>query len=215
MVEPAVGDGLGGEAATLSGDVAQRVLAAHREFFGSEPYAVQRAFPKLSWPSCQEAVHEAYLQVGRRAAAGKLGPRTDVMAYLRRAARNCAIDQIRRQQREGRRVIVLDEALLDAVRAPRHQQLVVEPAARTQEDRRVLRDLVIPAIRSMPESRRRQVVDLQSKGLSDPDIAVRLGIPLDRLYKDRSAAVAALRRTLAGHIRVGLKMKKEHGRKDR
>ncbi|MGW1376873.1 RNA polymerase sigma factor [Streptomyces sp. NPDC002446] len=201
-----VGDGLSGEAVALGGDVAQRLLDCYPAFMAEEPDALRRAFPALSLPSCQDCAQEAYLRVGLKAAAGDLAPATNVMAYLRRAARNLAVDRFREQQR-GKRLVLMGGDALDAVPDP--------PRALADEDRAVLQELVIPAIEEMPESRRRQVVDLQSRGLSDREIAAELGIPARRLHNLRNKAVAHLRRNLAGHIRDGHRKKTQHGKKDR
>ncbi|KUL37351.1 hypothetical protein ADL22_21815 [Streptomyces sp. NRRL F-4489] len=86
-----------------------------------------------------------------------------------------------------------------------------EPAG---EDR-VLEELVRPAIRELPASLRRQVVELQSQGLDDDEIAAVLGIPARRLHNLRNKAVAQLRSNLSGHIRDGHRKRKQHGVRDR
>ncbi|WP_107052987.1 hypothetical protein [Streptomyces sp. NRRL S-337] len=67
----------------------------------------------------------------------------------------------------------------------------------------VLDELVFPAIETMPESLRRQVVDLQSQGLSDRQIADVLGTSAHQLHNLRNKAIVELRHRLAGHIRDG------------
>ncbi|MEV0375104.1 RNA polymerase sigma factor [Streptomyces sp. NPDC050636] len=201
-----VGDGLSGEAVAVGGGVAQRLLECYPAFVETEPYWLQQALPGLSLASCQDIAQEAYLRVGLKVAAGRLAPETKVMAYLRRTARNLAVDWCREQQRRGGRPVVMGSDALDAV---------PEPRALADEDRVVLQELVIPAIEEMPESRRRQVVDLQSRGLSDVEIAAALGIPAHRLHNLRNKAVAHLRRNLSGHIRDGHRKKQQHGKKDR
>lgn len=200
-----VSDGLPGDAMVLGGDVAQRLLDCYPAFIEAEPYALLRAFPALSLASCQDIAQEAFLRVGTKAAAGGLTPGTNVRAYLRRAARNLAVDRYREQQRDLRMVLRGGDAL-DAV--PQRQTL-------SDEDRGVLQELVIPAIEGMPESLRRQVVALQSRGLSDGQIAAALGIPVPRLHNLRSKAIVHLRRDLAGHIRNGHRKKTQHVEKDR
>ncbi|MEU3904054.1 sigma factor [Streptomyces goshikiensis] len=195
-----VGDGLDGESATLT-DVAQRLLDLYTWFSASEPSVLQHAFPRLSLASCQDAVQEAFLATGRLAAAGRLPQSTDLVAYLRRAARNRAVSDIRRQARADRRLAVKGGD------AP----AVATAGVLSSQD--LLEDLVIPAIRSMKESRRRRVVELQSCGWSDDRIAKELGIPLSRLYRDRYEAVRYLRRKLTGHIQAGLGKNNQHGKK--
>ncbi|MGW6883176.1 sigma-70 family RNA polymerase sigma factor (plasmid) [Streptomyces goshikiensis] len=196
-----VGDGLDGESATLT-DVAQRLLDLYPWFSANEPFALQRCFPRLSLASCQDAVQEAFLATGRLAAAGRLPQSTDLVAYLRRAARNRAMSDVRRQARADRRL---------AVKGGDAPAAVATAGVLSSQD--LLEDLVIPAIRSMKESRRRRVVELQSCGWSDDRIAKELGIPLSRLYRDRYEAVRYLRRKLTGHIQAGLGKNNQHGKK--
>ncbi|UQA90727.1 RNA polymerase sigma factor [Streptomyces halobius] len=200
-----VGDGLSQEAVALGGHVAQRLLDCYPAFIETQPFALRRAFGALSLAACQDIAQEAYLRVGSKAAAGKLPPGTNVMAYLRRTARNLALDWCREQQR-GRRLVLMSGAAFDAV---------PETRAVVDDGSRVLQELVLPAIEGMPESLRRKVVDLQSRGLSDVQIATKLGIPAHRLHNLRNKAVADLRRNLAGHIRDGHRKKQQHGERDR
>ncbi|MEU4352341.1 hypothetical protein [Streptomyces sp. NPDC023838] len=189
-----VGDGVGGEGPECGGgDVGQRLLDCYPAFMGSQPSVLRRRFRFLSLAACQDVAQEAFLRVGRKAAAGGLVPETNVMAYLRRTAFHLALDRCRERPRR-----------LPAV--------VPEQRAPAYEDLQVLRELVIPAIGEMPQSRRRQVVDLQSQGLSDAEIAARLGIAAPRLHNLRNKAVADLRRSLAGHIREAHRKKQQHER---
>ncbi|WP_405827086.1 MULTISPECIES: hypothetical protein [unclassified Streptomyces] len=55
----------------------------------------------------------------------------------------------------------------------------------SEEDREVLEQLVMPQIRSMRDSQRRRVVELQSRGLSDAEIA--LLMPLIRILRTVAA----------------------------
>ncbi|WP_051806444.1 RNA polymerase sigma factor [Streptomyces sp. NRRL F-2747] len=196
-----VGDGLDGESAVLI-DVAQRLLDLYPHFCVWEPYALQRDVPRLSLASCQDAVQEAYLATGRLAAAGRLPQDTDLVAYLRRAARNRARSEIRRQTRADQRLLVRGRDVSG-----------VTAAADFLAGQDLLEGLVIPAIRAMKESRRRRVVELQSRGWSDERIAAELGIPLSRLHRDRYDALRFLRRKLARHIRAGLGKNHKHGQK--
>ncbi|WP_328765348.1 MULTISPECIES: RNA polymerase sigma factor [unclassified Streptomyces] len=197
-----VGDGLDGESAVLI-DVAQRLLDLYPQFSMHEPYVLQRDFPRLSLASCQDAVQEAYLATGRLATAGRLPQNTDLVAYLRRAARNRVKSEIRRQARADRRLSIRGS---DAPGVA-----VAADFFLTEQD--LLEDLVIPAIRAMKESRRRKVVELQSRGWTDARIAAELGIPLSRLHRDRYDALRFLRRRLAGRSRAGLGKNHKHGQK--
>ncbi|MFE2879060.1 RNA polymerase sigma factor [Streptomyces roseus] len=196
-----VGDGLDGESAVLT-DITQRLLDLYPEFCAREPYALQHQFPHLSLASCQDAVEEAYLATGRLALAGRLAQDTDLVAYLRRAAVNRARSEIRRQTRADQRVLVWGRD------AP-----AVAAAADSFLGEDLLKDFVVPAIRAMKKSRRRRVVELQSRGWSDERIAGELGIPLSRLHSDRYEALRFLSRKLARHIRAGLGKNHQHGKK--
>ncbi|MEU9083364.1 sigma factor [Streptomyces sp. NPDC048357] len=202
-----VGEQASEEVVVLAVDVAQRLYEAYTPFMEAEPFELRREFRTLSLATCQNVAQEAYLRVGRAAAEGRLKADTDVMAYLHTAARNLAVDKYRKQKRLRRHSVLMGGDALDVL-----------PAQRTlaEEDREVLQQLVIPQIRSMRDSQRRRVVELQSRGLSDGEIAVLMGIPVDRLHKLRNKAVTHLRGKLAGHIRDGYrKTKKSVGEKDR
>ncbi|WP_406346891.1 RNA polymerase sigma factor [Streptomyces sp. NBC_00648] len=192
-----------GEEPVQEEDVAQRLLSAYSKFVEAEPFTLRRIYRTLPLATCQDIVQEAYLKVGRKAAAGELRADTDVMAYLCRTARNLAIDQFRQQQSAKERLLE-DPAGMDSVPLPR------EPA----DDDVEAMELVAREIERMPLGQRRQVVDLQSKGLSDAEIAAALGIPARRIHNLRNKAIAYLRRKLTEHIRDGHR-RKLRARKDR
>ncbi|WP_328741321.1 sigma-70 family RNA polymerase sigma factor (plasmid) [Streptomyces erythrochromogenes] len=202
-----VGEQASEEVVVLAVDVAQRLYEAYASFMETEPYELRREFRTLPLATCQDVAQEAYLKVGRAAAEGKLDADTDVMAYLHKAARNLAVDKYRRQKRLRRHSVLMGGDALDVL-----------PARRTlaQEDREVLQEVVIPQIRSMRDSQRRRVVELQSRGLSDREIALLMEISVERLHNLRNKAVTHLRGKLAGHIRDEYrKTKKSSGEKDR
>lgn len=200
-----VDDPLPGKAVAVSATVGQRLLDAYPAFVKTQPAMLQRSYRTLSLATCQDIVQEAFLRVGRKAEAGELAPETNVTAYLQQAARNLAVDMLRKRQRTTGRLVLHGsmEALDTAV--PRQREL-------TDEDQKVLHELVIPAIADMPASKRKQVVDLQSRGMSDAEIEAVLGIPPARLHNLRNKAVTQLRHALAGHIRDGQHKKRQHGK---
>ncbi|MFF2793140.1 RNA polymerase sigma factor [Streptomyces sp. NPDC058049] len=201
-----VGEQASEEVVVLAVDVAQRVYEAYTPFMETEPSRLRQEFRTLSLATCQDTAQEAYLRVGRAAEKGKLAADTDVMAYLHTAARNLAIDKYRRQKRLRRHTVLMGGDALDVLPARR---------TLTGEDREVLQQLVIPQIRSMRDSQRRRVVELQSRGMNDLDIALLMGISVDRLHKLRNKAVTHLRGKLAGHIRDEYRKTKSVGEKDR
>ncbi|MEW2418123.1 RNA polymerase sigma factor [Streptomyces sp. NPDC046866] len=204
-----VGQGAGAEEGFApDADVAQRLLAAYPAFMASGPYALRRTFRSLSLATCQDLVQEAFLRVGLKAADWELAPDTNVMAHLRRTAHNLAVDEHRKEQRGGKRLVVMDAHALDVLDGlPGGREAV-------DEGRERQRELLRREIEQMPEGLRRQVVDLQSRGLSDAEITTVLGIAATQLHKLRSKAIAYLRRKLTGHIRDGHR-KKSLARKDR
>ncbi|WP_228978374.1 RNA polymerase sigma factor [Streptomyces sp. DH12] len=178
-----------GKPVVLKAEVEQRLLECYPHFVGREPHVLHAAFPHLSLAACQDIVHEAFLRVGRSAQEGRLPPVKDVRAYLRTTIRNLARDQLRR---EGRIALNAGE---DFDSIP-HQR---DPV---REEQDLLRGLVRPAIEQMPASKQRQVVDLQSQGFNDVQIAGELGIAPHRLHNLRNKAVTHLRHILAEHIRA-------------
>ncbi|MFK8911810.1 RNA polymerase sigma factor [Streptomyces sp. YS-3] len=200
--DDAAGQEFTGEGPVQEEDVAQRLLSAYSKFVEAEPFTLRRLYRSLPLATCQDIVQEAYLKVGRKAAAGELAADTDVMAYLCRTARNLAVDLLRQQSARERFLRGLNG--LEPVLRPR------EPA---DDDVEAI-ELVAREIERMPLGQRRQVVDLQSKGLSDAEIAAALGIPARRIHNLRNKAIAYLRRKLTGHIRDGHR-KQLRARKDR
>ncbi|MFE6332009.1 RNA polymerase sigma factor [Streptomyces sp. NPDC057798] len=200
-----VGDRLSGKAVAVGATVGRRLVEAYPAFVQTQPAVLQRSYRTLSLATCEDIVQEAALAVARRAAAGELAPETNVTAYLRTTARNLAVDMLRERQRTNGGVVLLGGTeALDTV-VPRQREV-------GDEDQRVLHELVIPAISSMPAGPRKRVVDLQSRGMSDTDIAATLGIPAARLHNLRNKAVTQLRHALAGHIRDGQRKKRQHGK---
>ncbi|MEU6215577.1 hypothetical protein ABZ891_37510 [Streptomyces sp. NPDC047023] len=200
MVGPTLDDNLGGEPATLGTGIMQQLASFCPDFIASEPARLRQRFPRLSLAACEDAAQEAVAATVRLAAAGRLPENTNLAAYLHTAALNHVRTDIRRQTRADRALTV------KGADAP----TTVAGAMPPQD---LLDELVIPAIKSMRPSRRRRVVDLQSQGWTDEEIANELGIPHSRLHRDRHAALRSLRRILAGRIRAQLGKTNKHGKK--
>ncbi|MFG2484989.1 RNA polymerase sigma factor [Streptomyces virginiae] len=200
MVGPSLDDSLGGEAATLGVAMMQELRDFCPDFLRSEPARLQQRFPRLSFAACEDATQEAVAATVRLAATGRLPEDTDLAAYLHTASLNRVRTDFRRQARAERALAVKGADTSGTVAG----------AVASQD---LLDELVIPAIRSMRASRRRQVVELQSQGWTDEEIADELGIPLSRLHRDRHAALRSLRRILAGHIRARFGKTNKHGKK--
>ncbi|MFD0367677.1 RNA polymerase sigma factor [Streptomyces sp. NPDC127114] len=184
-------------------DLAQRLADCYKTFLVAETLILLKKFGgKLTRHACRDVAHEAYMKVADKVLSGELGPETNLPAYLRAASRNLATDVLKAQKH----LALLDEAdLLPTVPAQGQPFDAIEP----------MEELVIPTIDAMPRTQHRKVVQLQSQGLSDAQIAETLGITTERVHKDRHTAVSQLRVRLGAHIRNGHRKKTQRGGKDR
>lgn len=181
-------------------DLGKRLLDYYDTFMAEElPFLRNRCKGKLSDQACQDVAQEAFMRVSRKAAAEELGPDVKLGAYLRTTSWNLAVDALRAQKRTE----PMDDPARVAAPDPRGEE--VDP----------LKEWVQPAIESMPPSRRRMVVQLQSRGLDDTQIAKALDIAPARLQRDRYAAVSELRSKLRAFIRDGHRKKTRRAKKDR
>ncbi|MFI0220066.1 RNA polymerase sigma factor [Streptomyces lydicus] len=146
----------------------------------------QRSEKRLSLEACHDIAQEAFLNVARRVQSGELDEEVNVAAYLTTATKNLASSRIRAR----RHLELADEV----------SETALELADEEPGDD-VLEKLVWPAIEAMSVSTRKQVVYWQSKGLKDIEIAAALGIPADRVHRERHKAVVDLRRALGEFIR--------------
>ena len=183
-------------------DLAQRLAASYKTFLAAETLILRkRTGGKLTRQACRDVAHEAFMRVADKVLSGELGPETNLPGYLRTTSRNLATDVLKAHNR----LALLDEALLPTVPAQGQPFEAIEP----------MEELVLPTIDAMPLTRPRKVVQFQSQGLSDAQIAETLGITTDRVHKDRHATVSELRDRLAAHIRNGHRKKTQRGGKDR
>ncbi|MEU5415696.1 RNA polymerase sigma factor [Streptomyces clavifer] len=172
-------------------ELEQRLLDCYETFMAAEPLILRKKTNReLSAAACQDVAQEAFERVREKIISGKLDAEVKLPAYLRTTSRNLAVDVLRAQKRFP---ILYDTDLVTSVPLQRRAAEDVDP----------LEELVVPAIDAMPRTQRRKVVQLQSQGLEDPEIAKALGIAADRLHKDRYAAVSELRSKLGRHIRDG------------
>jgi RNA polymerase sigma factor (sigma-70 family) len=169
-------------------DLGKRLLEYYDTFMAKETRFLRNAWKgKLSEQACEDVAQEAFMRVARKVAAAQLEPSVKIGAYLRTTSWNLSLDTLRAQKRTD----LMDDTAL--VAAPNPESEDVDP----------LKELVRPAIEAMPLSRRRTVVQLQSQGLDDAQIAASLGIAPDRIHRDRYAAVSELRSELSKFIRDG------------
>ncbi|WP_438295914.1 RNA polymerase sigma factor [Streptomyces sp. HUAS TT7] len=195
---------VGGEArepTAVETGTGQQLLALYDTFMAREPLVLRKMSDrKLSLQACQDCAQEAFVRVLRKAAAGDLDDGVNLAAYVQTAARNLALDVLRGDRR------------LELTNGDGMETSVPAPPEAADVD--VLKDLVMPAIDAMPVSGRRQVVRLQSQGLTDIEIAAALGIGAARVHRERYNAVIELRRALSAFIRHR-HQKKTRLRKDR
>ncbi|MFF0752974.1 RNA polymerase sigma factor [Streptomyces sp. NPDC004267] len=182
--------------------VEQRLLDCYPMFMATEPLVLRRKYdPLLSQAACEDIAQEAYDKVAAKAASGELDSVTKLPGYLRTASRNLAKDALRALRRD---LVRYDSELVATVPPPRV----------SADDADLLERLVVPLIDAMPRTQRRKIVQLQSQGLEDADIASVLGIDKIRLRKDRSYAVIELRGKLGKHIRDGHRKQTRRVEKD-
>ncbi|MFD3334726.1 RNA polymerase sigma factor [Streptomyces sp. NPDC058700] len=186
-------DGEASAEPSVSAVLEQRLLDSYPMFMATEPRILWKKTQQvLSEHACQDIAQEAFERVVEKVRAGALGAGVNLPAYLRAATRNLAWDVLRAAKRHGA-LPLYDSGLLSSVPLQRVPVDDVDP----------LEELVVPAIDAMPRTRRRKVVQLQSQGLEDAEIAKALGIEPGRLHKDRHTAVSELRSELGKHIREG------------
>ncbi|MFE9258778.1 RNA polymerase sigma factor [Streptomyces sp. NPDC006879] len=141
---------------------------------------------------------EAFVRTARACQRGRLDPARDPYHYLRKAAENLARDAVEERREEP----------VDEERLRRAQESVAArggPETRASEE---IREVLRPAIDRMRATQRRAVVELQSLGLEDQEIADNLRVPRQQVAVQRSRAVDELQsmesirnRTRAGHLK--------------
>ncbi|MFJ9472521.1 RNA polymerase sigma factor [Streptomyces caniferus] len=183
---------VGGEArndrsgAVVSG-VGTKLEDYYPTYMARMPLILRRRSEKsLSLEACQDIAQEAFLNVARRIQSGELDDGVNIEAYLTTAAKNLACSRMR-----ARRHLELADEVLESA---------LELADEEPGDD-ALEELVWPAIEAMSVSTRKQVVYWQSQGLTDIEIVAALGIPADRVHRERHKAVVELRRALGEFIR--------------
>ncbi|MET9695293.1 sigma-70 family RNA polymerase sigma factor [Streptomyces sp. NPDC006514] len=132
----------------------------------------------------EDIVQVAYERTARKWLREQLGEECDPVPYAIRAARNLAIDSVRKK-----RTVPLSQDNADRVAVPQN---------RSDEGL----DVVIRAIRRMAPTQRRAVVELQSSGAEDDEICAELGIPRKQVQVQRTRAIQELRHKLRRHIRL-------------
>ncbi|MEU9146534.1 sigma-70 family RNA polymerase sigma factor [Streptomyces sp. NPDC048349] len=194
-----VADGDSGDAGLrLEQGVGQRLLDCYPAYMTQAVRHLCKCFPGMSVEQCKDVAQEAFLTTAKKCLERRAAPGRNVMGYLLVAARNLAVDKFRAD-----RLALVGEEELDRLRTRR--------ALRRAEELHVLREVVDPAIQELGDTQYRKVVQLQSSGAADKDIAAELGISLVQVRVQRSKAIRELRRKLHRHIRLGLRGQQRHG----
>jgi len=135
--------------------------------------------------SAEEVLLDVYKQVWRKASSYDQ-QRGNPLAWLMTIARSRAIDRLRSEYQERRRVDVLDTAREMATAGN-----VEEDAALSE-----MRGVILKALESLPPEQR-EVIDLAYYGgLSQSEIAARLGQPLGTVKTRARLAMMKLRERL-------------------
>ncbi|MFJ3630820.1 RNA polymerase sigma factor [Streptomyces sp. NPDC090112] len=170
-------------------DVPPASLARFEEFarqsYQQVPAKLRARFPSLSRHMAEEVTAEAIVRVYERWI--RIDGMANPDAYLMTVARNLLIDNLRHQ----RRVSTVDDLAL--------AQIPAQPANPTAESE--LLGTVIASIEGMRMGQRREVVQLQSRGLADAEIAAVLGISMNQVHVQRHRAISELRKQLHRLIR--------------
>jgi RNA polymerase sigma-70 factor (ECF subfamily) len=135
--------------------------------------------------SAEEVLLDVYKQVWRKASS-YAQERGNPLAWLMTIARSRAIDRLRSEYQERRRVDVLDTAREMATAGN-----VEEDAAHSE-----MRGVILKALETLPPEQR-EVIDLAYYGgLSQSEIAARLGQPLGTVKTRARLAMIKLREKL-------------------
>ncbi|MGK5627857.1 RNA polymerase sigma factor [Streptomyces sp. URMC 123] len=184
----------------LEGDVGQRLLAVYPDYMEQAARFLGRKFPGMPLAQREDVAQEAFLKAARKCLDTGIGPDRDLMGYLLVTAENLAVDGFRR----NRLLAVADDDL----------DRLVQRSGPADERPWELQDVVLPAISAMNATQRRDVVELQSRGFSDEEIAAELRIPLGQVRVQRKRAIEELRRRLEGRIRRGQQQEQRRGEED-
>ncbi|MFC7307076.1 RNA polymerase sigma factor [Streptomyces monticola] len=192
------------DSVVVDGSLGQQLLDYYATFMAQMPGTLRRKTGgTLSLHACEDVAQEAFLRTARRLQSGQLDEDVNVPAYLATAAVNLVRTRLRAERR-----LELTGELQALLPEQRRGDAPVD-------DTDALEDLVWSAIEAMPPSRRRQVVQLQSRGHTDLEIAAILGMRADQVYRERYKAVVDLRRALRDFIRDQHQNKTRCLKKDR
>jgi RNA polymerase sigma-70 factor (ECF subfamily) len=137
--------------------------------------------------SAEEIVQEVFLRVWR--ARESLDPEQSLRAYLYRAARNTALNQLKRRRLETR-------WLIEAAAAPIPLATAADQDAQVNE----LHSALQSALTALPERCRLVFTMSRQQGLTYPEIAAALGISIKTVETQMGRALRTLRERLSAFL---------------
>ncbi|MFF1561038.1 RNA polymerase sigma factor [Streptomyces sp. NPDC058279] len=173
----------------------EQLVDAYPRYWREAGQMLGAKYATLSVAEREDIAQVAYERTARKWLREQLGPECDPVPYAIRAARNLAVDRLRKK-----RPLPLAHDGSDGAGR------VVVSQARSDEGL----DAVKRAIRKMAPTQRHAVVELQSGGAEDDQICAELGIPRKQVQVQRSRAIQELRHKLRRHIRLKKERKQQH-----
>lgn len=135
----------------------------------------------------EEVVQDAFASVWRRSSSYD-GSRGSVRGWLLAVCRNAAIDRQRRTRRRSEREVDVSEA----------RQLAADDDVESAVGLTLRAERIQRALASLPEDQRRALVLAYWGGLSQSEVATRVGAPLGTVKGRIRLAMDKLRQHLAG-----------------
>jgi RNA polymerase sigma-70 factor, ECF subfamily len=177
----------------------ERAVQALVDRHGDALFALARSMLQES-ADAEEAVSDAFLQAWRT--AGSFDPtRASVMAWLAMITRSRALDRLRARRRATGTPARAAESMATEERdAVTHSDDAPDRSFEVSERKR----LVDRALSDLPATQR-DVIELAYRGgLSQSEIAERLGVPLGTVKSRTLAAMKRLRESLGPLLREGM-----------
>lgn len=168
--------------------VSQLLVEKHQECLREVQQLLSWKFPTMPLARREDIALEAFARTAHKWLREPDLVWRDPVPYARIVGRNLAVDSLREKSA--------------VPTCPHDLDQVTVPHSGPDDSAALLADVVIPAIRRMPRTQRRAVVELQSRGADDTLISAELGIPRRQVQVQRSRAIRELRSKLKDHIRL-------------
>lgn len=182
--------------ATLVGRVALGDVAALRQLYARHARTVYAMAAHAVGPTAaEEVVQDVFVTLWRR--AGRFDPaRGSLSAWLMAIARHRVLDELASRRREPLAVDDIERLLASA---PGYAPTPEEHAERSERGQAVRR-----ALRGLPAEQRQVLVLAYFGGLSQAEMARRLGVPLGTVKKRVRLGLRKLRASLVGEPAVDM-----------